>query len=410
MSARSRLLTALIAAVIHLGVLAPLVDGPSVIVGPLFQPEAEAVLDGALPYEERDFEYPPLALPVLLGPALVTEDAGAYVEAFSWEMIGFDLAIIALLAFGLRASAGRVWGALTTYSAGVFMLSGLLLPDSALDASLPLARFDLVPAALVLAAVLARETRRSATWSALVAAAAAVKAYPLLLYPVLLRGEEHPLRVVLAALIPLVAAAAVVLATGDEFGSAITYQADRDLQIETVAASPLLVAHLFGAPAGFTVGGGSFNLDAPGADAARAITLVVLLLSYALVVWLAWRSDAPPLHAAAAVLAVAVTFAPVLSPQFLLWLLPVSAAAFGLRAPNLVLLAAVALTQIALDRYDQLAELSAGFVVPLAIRNALLLCYLVLVVVSLRSGSPAGPGWVRRWRSRHRVEATPEVA
>lgn len=410
MSASRRLAAAAIAALAHLAVLAPLVDGHSVILSLAFQPEAEAILDGALPYRERDFEYPPLALPVLLAPALVSSSPDAYVEAFSWEMIGFDLAIVALLAFGLRASAPRVVASLATYSVGIFALSGLLLADSVLDASLPLARFDLVPAAFVLAALLAREARRSATWSALLSFGGAVKAYPLLLYPVLLRGEARIGRVALAALGPLVLAGGIVLVTGDEFGSAIGYHAERELQIETVAASPLLIAHLFGATAGYEIGAGSFNLDAPGSEAARAISLLLLALGYVVVVGVAWRWNAPLLPAATAVLAVAVAFAPVLSPQFLLWLLPVSAAAFGLRAPNLVLLAAVVLTAVVLGRYDQVGDLSAAFVLPLAVRNALLLAFLALVVVSLRSGSPADRGWEMRSRSRRPAEATPGAA
>ena len=409
MSTRARILAALLAATAHLAVLAPLVDGHSVIVGPVFQPEAEAVLDGALPYRERGFEYPPLALPLLLAPALLAEDPTSYREAFSWEMIAFDLAIVALLAFGLRAGTARVTSSLLVYSAGVFALSGFLLPDSVLDASLPLARFDLVPAALVLAAVLARQAGRSATWSALLAAGGAVKGYPLLLYPVLLRGEQRLARVAIAAALPLIVAAVGVLAAGDRFGSAISYQAGRDLQIESVAATPLLLAHLFGTPAGVEVGGGSYNLDAPGGEAARAISIALLVLSYLLVVWVAWRSDASPLPAAAAVLAVAVIFAPVLSPQFLVWLLPVSAAAFGLRVHNLALLAAVVATQVMLDHYDQLSELDASFIVPLSIRNGLLVCYLALVVLSLRSGSPAGPGWVRRSPSDRPAEAVPRL-
>jgi Glycosyltransferase family 87 len=405
MSQRARVVAALVAAAVHVAVLAPLADGFSVIVGPVFQPQAEAILNGALPYEERGFEYPPLALPLLLAPAAVSDGVAGYVEAFSWEMIGFDLAIVALLALGLRDAATRVVAALACYSVGVFVLSGTLAPDSTLDASLPLARFDLAPAALVLAAVLAREAARSATWSALVSIAAAVKAYPLLLYPVLVRGERSPRRVAIAAILPLAVAAVVVLATGDRFGSAITFQSERDLQIETVAATPLLVAHLLGGGAGITVGGGSYNIDASGADAARAISLILLVVGYALVVWLAWRSKAPPMHAAAAVIAVAIVFAPVLSPQFLLWLLPISAAAYGLRGPNLVLLAAIVLTQVVLSEYGQLAELDAGFIVPLAIRNALLLAYLATALYPMaaatgRSGCPTAPAWPTRSRSR----------
>lgn len=405
MSRWARVVAALVTAVVHVAVLAPLAEGHSVIVGPVFQSQAEAILDGALPYEERGFEYPPLALPLLLAPGVVSDDVTGYVEAFSWEMIAIDLAIVALLALGLRAASTRVAAALVCYSAGIFVLSGVLAPDSALDASLPLARFDLVPAALVLAALLAREAGRSATWSALLSIGAAVKAYPLLLYPVLVRGDRSPRSVAIAAIVPLAVVAVVVLATGDRFGSAISYQSDRDLQIETVAATPLLVAHLLGGGAGITVGAGSFNIDASGADAARAISVVLLLAGYALVVWLAWRSKAPPMHAAAAVIAVAIVFAPVLSPQFLLWLLPISAAAYGLRAPNLVLLASIVLTQVVLSEYGQLAELDAGFIVPLAIRNALLLAYLAMVLYPMaaatgRSGYPAAPAWATRSKSR----------
>jgi len=395
-STRARIFAAAVVAALHLAVLVPLTDGASVIVGPVFQPDAEDVIEGVLPYRDRDFEYPPFALGPLLGPAAVSDDPLGYSEAFAWEMIGFDLAIVALLAFALRAPPGRVGSALGVYTFGILALSGVLLPDSKLDASLPLARFDLVPAALVLAAVLAREAARSATWSALLSVAAAVKAYPLLLYPVLGRGETRPLRAIAAAAVPLVLAAALVLAWGDDFGSAIDYHSGRDLQIETLGASALLVAHLFGADAGLTTGAGSYNLDAPGDEVARALTLGLLVVGYALVVWATWRWRPAPLVAATAVLAVAVCFSPVLSPQFLLWLLPVSAAAFGLGAPNVILVAAVVLTQVFLSKYHLVEALDAEFVIPLAARNALLLAYLVAVALSLRSGSPATPAWARR--------------
>ena len=119
MNRRARVVAALVTAAVHVAVLAPLADGHSVIVGPVFQPQAEAILDGALPYEDRGFEYPPLALPLLLAPGVVSDDVTGYVEAFSWEMIGIDLAIVALLALGLRAPSTRVAGALACYSAGV---------------------------------------------------------------------------------------------------------------------------------------------------------------------------------------------------------------------------------------------------------------------------------------------------
>ena len=71
------------------------------------------------------------------------------------------------------------------------MLSGAILDPSLIDtAPLILVRFDLVPALFVLAAVLARDAARSATWSAMLSLGAAVKAFPIFLYPALLRGEQ----------------------------------------------------------------------------------------------------------------------------------------------------------------------------------------------------------------------------
>jgi hypothetical protein len=73
----------------------------------------------------------------------------------------------------------------------------------------------------------------------------------------------------------------------------------------------------------------------------------------------------------------------VLSPQFLLWLLPVSACAYGLGRENLVLLLAILFTQIELQHYDGVESMSGSFVWPLAVRNVLLLVYLALVAAPI---------------------------
>ena len=97
---------------------------------------------------------------------------------------------------------------------------------------------------------------------------------------------------------------------------------------------------------------------------------------YVLVVGAGWRSRVPNLELVTALLTVMVVFAPVLSPQFLLWILPLSAAAYGLSWNNLVLLVAILFTQIALQNYDGVSELSGNFVWPVAARNLWLLVYL----------------------------------
>ena len=80
-----------------------------------------------------------------------------------------------------------------------------------------------------------------------------------------------------------------------------------------------------------------------------------------------------------------------LSPQFLLWMLPVSACAYGLGRQNAVLLVALVLTQVALQHYDQAIDaFGGGFVWPLAARNLMLLAYLWLVCEPIVREAPVG--------------------
>jgi hypothetical protein len=277
------------------------------------------------------------------------------------------------------------------------ILSDVILDNSLIDIGpLILNRFDLVPAILVLSAVLARDRGRSASWSLLLSLGVAVKAFPLFLYPALLRGEKSLRRVIVAGAIPLLLCAAAVLIMGDEFGSAITYHTQRALQVESLAASPFEIAHVFGS-SGITtgVGHGGFEIQASGTTAARWISVIVGAVGYLVLVRAGWRSKVSNLELVTALLTVLVIFAPVLSPQFLLWILPVSACAYGLGKENLVLLVAILFTQIALQNYDGVDGLTGSFVWPVAARNLYLLVYLWLVAAPiLREGrTPAeAPG------------------
>jgi hypothetical protein len=405
MTKRERITTAIVACVVHLALLAPTVGSGSVIVDGDFHSEAQAIEDGDQPYADQGFEYPPLAIPLVVGPELIADSAEEYRAAFAWEMIVFDLAIVLVLAFALRGARAGVCAALGAYTIGIFALSGsLFMPESAIDeAPLALARFDLAPALLVLAAVLAREASRSATWSALLSAGVAVKAFPALLYPALLRGERRPRRVALAAVPPLLVAVVIVVAFGDDFWSAVSYHSGRELQIETVAATPFEVAGLLGAGVTSELGSGSYNIAADGADAARFLSLAVMAGLYALLLLEGWRGRRSHLELATVLLAVTVVLAPVLSPQFLIWLLPLSAAAYGLGRENVVLLVGLALTQILLHFYgDARGEMGAEFVLSVAARNLVLLLYLWLVCAPIIRREP------RRAAAPQRIQAAGE--
>jgi glycosyl transferase family 87 len=400
MSLRWRATAAALVCALHLAVFVPTIGDWSSILVNDFAPQARAIEHGDLPYRDQRIEYPPLSIPVLIAPIYAGESTQDFVDGFEWEMVAFDLAIVVLIALALPGEPRRVVSALGIYTAGVVILSGVLLDPSLIDtAPLILARFDLVPALLVLAAVLARDRARSGTWSLLLSMGATVKAFPLLLYPALLRGERRLGRVIVAGAIPLVLCAVAVLAIGDEFGSAISYHADRPLQIEALAASPFEVAHLLGSGAAPIPGHGGFDVAASGAGIGRWLSVAIGAASYLFVVWAGWGSRVSNLRLVTALLAILVVFSPVLSPQFLLWLLPVSACAFGLRAENAVLLLAFVLTQVGLQHYDQAIDgFGPGFVWPIAGRNLALLLFTVMVCAPIvrpreRAGSrkPAPP-------------------
>ena len=388
MRTRWRATAAVLVCVLHLALFVPTIGDWSSILVNDFAPQAKAIRHGDLPYRDQAIEYPPLSIPVLTAPAYIDDSTQGFVDGFMWEMLAFDLAIVVLIALVLPGTTNRVLSALGVYTTGVLTLSGVVLDSSLIDyGPLALDRFDLVPALLVLAAVLARDRGRSATWSGLLSIAVAVKAFPLFLYPALLRGERNLRRVLVAGAVPLLLSAAAVIVIGDEFGSAITYHTGRTLQVESLGASVFEVADRLGASGIATgVGHGGFEISASGTAAARWISVLLGVAGYLWLVSAGWRSRATNFELVCALLAVLVVFAPVLSPQFVLWLLPVSACAYGLRKENLVLLLAILFTQIELQNYDGVDGLTGSFVWPLAIRNLLLLVYLALVAAPIAFG------------------------
>jgi len=315
---RWRATAAALVCALHLAVFVPTIGDWSSILINDFAPQAQAIKGGDLPYRDQDIEYPPLSVPVLIAPIYLSDSTQGFVDGFMWEMLAFDLGIVVLIALGLPGDAKRVVSALGIYTAGVVILSGVVLSPSLIDAGpLALQRFDLVPALFVLAAVLARDRGRSAAWSGLLSIGAAIKAFPLFLYPALVRGERNVRRVIVAGAIPLLLCAAAVLVIGDEFGSAITYHTQRALQVESLAASPFEVAHVLGKSGIVTVTGhGGFEIHASDATAARWVSVALGAAGYLWLLVAGWRSKATNLQLVTALLTVMVVFAPVLSPQF----------------------------------------------------------------------------------------------
>jgi uncharacterized membrane protein len=291
---------------------------------PTYETYADRILHhGLVPYRDFAVEYPPGALAVLLPPALF----GEYATAFAWEMALCGVLLVAVVAYRRPLAAFYV------------ALAPLLV------GSLILSRFDLWPALLATAAVVALLDDRDPLGWGLLGAAVAAKLWPAVIVPPavawsLRRGRTRAPLAGLAVIVAVFGAFAVVAPHG--LWESLRGQASRPLQIESLAASFVTT---FGHPRVVT-SHGSQNVAGHGLLAAATSVLQVAAL---LAVWLAAARDERPLarHAAASVCAFAA-FGKVLSPQFLIWLVPLVPLVRGRRAyaATALLTLALVLTQV----------------------------------------------------------------
>jgi hypothetical protein len=169
-------------------------------------------------------------------------------------------------------------------------------------------------------------------------------------------------------------------------------QLERPLQIESLGSSLLLAAHQLGFYEATVVDShGSQNLGGPVPDALASVHALVQLVAIAGTWILFARGHVGRvgfLAAAAASVVAFVAFAKVLSPQFLIWLVPVVPLVLGrigLIAAGL-LAAALVTTQLFFPyRYWSVVALDndAWLVV---VRNALLLVLFAVLLVAIRRG------------------------
>jgi hypothetical protein len=343
---------------------------------PVYETYGEAIVSGDVPYRDFEVEYPPLALPVFAIPAIGER---SYRRQFEWLVAFCGCVMIAFTALAARALA------LDFRSLLVAALAPLLL------GSVMLTRFDLWPAALTAAALAALLSDRLRLGHLALGAAIAAKLYPAVLLPLAVayawrrRGRREgvaclalAIAVVVAVYIPFLA-----VAPTDTLAS-VGRQLSRPLQIESLGASFLLAAHqAFGTQIEMQSSHGSQNLVG---DAPNVFAVLISIAQVVIVGWL-WlrfaRGPATPARLAAYAAAVLVAFVAlgkVLSPQFLIWLLPVVPLA-RLWGANLLLASALVLTQVWFPfRYWDLAldfDPVASWVV--LVRDLVLVALLVLV-------------------------------
>jgi hypothetical protein len=330
-SSRSELLAGVLAAVLFLvswelvhhwfWARGQLVDTPT------YRTYADAIVHHRqLPYRDFPIEYPPAALPAFVLPSLL----GGYASTFAWSMTACGFAMIAAV-WRLRPAA-----------APFVALAPLLV------GSLILSRFDLWPVALAAGALAALVAGRHSLGWGLLGAAVAAKLWPLVLVPLALswswrRGARGAPLVGLAVTAAVVLPFAILAPHG--LWSSLERQASRPLQVESLAAA---LVSTFGSPH-VVSGSGSQNIAG---HASLGSALAAVGVAAVVAAWLGFaRGPAEPdrlLRYAAAGVAAFVAFDKVLSPQYLLWLIPLVPLVRGRRgiAATGLLVVACVLTQV----------------------------------------------------------------
>ena len=296
------------------------------------------LVQGQFPAPDPFWQYPPgagvlFAALGLLGPAPVPAFIGLALVA--------DAAILVMACRAVTRCEGAPtsWWAPTAWVIGGLAIGPVLL-----------ARFDLFPTALAVAAILALGRPRIS--GALAGLGALLKAWPLLL---LLAVPRRRIPGALAAAISVIVIGALAIAAWAP-GSLdfLDQQRDRGLQVESVGALVYVAAGAIGADPQIVLRFGAFEIQGVGVEQiGTTLTLVglALLAGLALLRLFGRLESVPGGDVALLAVLISVATSRVLSPQYAVWLIGIGIAAAcdprsASRRATRLLIAMAAVTQV----------------------------------------------------------------
>ena len=356
------------------------------------------------PYSAFPFEYPPLSILFFILPP-VRGTLATYHHWFAAQMIAID----AITAVVTAAAALRLWNGLARPLTVAATLAVAVVAMGAFAIQV----FDGAVALVLALAVLCLAYRRWTLAAFTIGLGFSLKLMPIVVLPLVLVLARTRRRILWALVVG--GAAAVVpfvpFLVHDDAGvrsGLFGFQIGRGLQIESVAASPYLVADVIhhGAVTVTVPPGGSLTINGAGTGLMERLAPLTVLLLLAVLYWAVWharaalrsRPESVPLAVLAAILA-ALCGNKVLSPQHLFWILPLVALCLASREllPKIaagLLLCAMALTQVEFPgMYYRQIRLDPTPLLVISARNALLVAAFALAVTAvwrLRSADPVG--------------------
>jgi uncharacterized membrane protein len=363
---------------------------------PLYYDFASRVLEGGLPYRDFSLEYPPFALLFFILPRFFTSNYWTYAVYYRIEVFIF-MVVGLLVIYKIAQRMGKApWKMLLIYTLAVVAIGPIIAEQ-----------YDIFPAVMTLLALYCFWLGKHKTSWILIALGALTKIYPIFIGPIFLiyyiRNQQYRRiwstistlgATILAVVLPF------LIVSFESLWSLISYHGQRGIQLESLYSSFLLVADKLGFTAiGISLDFGSWNLTSPLADALAKVSIYIMGFFLLLAYWFiynqmkAGKSQFTRMGAYALLItAVTLVFDKVLSPQYLIWLIPFIPLVFG-PFSNTILIIFMAigfLTYIIFPlNYLALITVRTDQVVILLLRNILLILLAAMAVVSLRRMKPS---------------------
>ncbi len=319
-----------------------------------------------LPLEYPILSLIPFSLPLIAPPR-------DYPLAFGVEML--------LLALGVYALLGRLAGWRAAAVFALFMAFGAYATGAS--------RFDLLPAALTLGALVLAERRRW-TWAyVLLALATMTKFYPVLLVAPLVVAQmralppdqRHWRRLTgLGWFAAICAALTVVSFAINPIGTyrQVSMLSHRPLEVESLPATLVWLASWLHVPMRSFVSFGSDNVSSPLSSLATLLVTAFLLGGLAVVLVRLWRGQMKLSGAWLTVLLLTLAAGKIFSAQYLIWVFPFAACTLELTGMTpLIWMAMCALTTYS---YPFLWRTPSSWHTIIALRNALIVVLTVMAM------------------------------
>ncbi len=313
---------------------------------------ADVMTHGSYPANDPQWQYPPAAALIMLAPKAIAHIGIGYVNSFFFVALAADTVVFLLLlgqADRIAAETRRTphLSGAWAWVLGIFALGPIVLM-----------RYDVIVTALavggMIATVKANSRRRAddagttdpadkRTWilrGFLLGLGAMVKVWPAVLLAGV-PGGKRGLRTLVSAVGGALVVCGTLTAALPGALSFLDHQSSRGIEVESVFATPFMIASWFGYPIQTVHEDGNFQLAGPGTGITASSAILLTVLGFGIVLW--WRVrrfDAsrwtPGLmyDAGFAVLLVMVVTSRVLSPQYMIWLVGLAALCLAENGPG----------------------------------------------------------------------------